>query len=40
MILVDLNQVMISNLMMNLQGNQGAVDENLVRHMVFNSLRM
>ena len=40
MILVDLNQVMISNLMMNLQGNQGAVDESLVRHMVFNSLRM
>jgi hypothetical protein len=40
MILVDLNQVMISNLMMNLQGNAGQVNEDLVRHMVFNSLRM
>ena len=40
MILIDLNQVMISNLMVNLQGNAGAVDENLVRHMVFNSIRM
>jgi 5'-3' exonuclease len=39
MILVDLNQVMISNLMMNLKGTS-SVDENLVRHMVFNSLRM
>lgn len=39
MILVDLNQVMISNLMMNLQGSN-TVDEDLVRHMVFNSIRM
>lgn len=39
MILVDLNQVMISNLMMNLQGSN-SVDEDLVRHMVFNSIRM
>jgi hypothetical protein len=38
MILVDLNQVMISNLMQNL--SQGApLNEDLVRHMVFNSLR-
>jgi hypothetical protein len=39
MILVDLNQVMISNLMMQLQGAT-KVDPNLVRHMIFNSLRM
>jgi len=39
MILVDLNQVMISNMMMNLQGAT-SIDENLIRHMVFNSLRM
>ena len=38
MILVDLNQVMISNLMQNM--SQGApLNEDLVRHMVFNSLR-
>ena len=39
MILVDLNQVMISNLMMQLQGAT-KVDPNLVRHMIFNSIRM
>jgi len=39
MILVDLNQVMISNLMMQLQ-SAPSVDRDLVRHMVFNSLRM
>lgn len=39
MILVDLNQVMISNLMVNLQG-ASSVDADLVRHMVFNSIRM
>lgn len=39
MILVDLNQVMISNLMMHMQG-ASSVDEDLVRHMVFNSIRM
>lgn len=39
MILVDLNQVMISNMMMHLQGASN-VDRNLVRHMIFNSLRM
>tara|TARA_R100000808_G_scaffold25055_2_gene61025 strand:- start:7863 stop:8732 length:870 start_codon:yes stop_codon:yes gene_type:complete len=41
MILVDLNQVMISNLMMQLGSNKNApIDEDLVRHMVLNSLRM
>ena len=41
MILVDLNQVMISNLMMQIGGKKNvAVEEDLVRHMVLNSLRM
>lgn len=39
MILVDLNQVMISNLMVHLVHNKDVVDEDLVRHMVLNSLR-
>jgi len=39
MILVDLNQVMISNLMVHLVHNHDVVDEDLVRHMVLNSLR-
>ena len=39
MILVDLNQVMISNLMMQIR-YASEVDENLIRHMVLNSLRM
>jgi hypothetical protein len=40
MILIDLNQVMISNLMMQI-GNHTNIDldENLLRHMVLNSLR-
>jgi len=38
MILVDLNQVMISNLMMQ-PGITKHVDENMIRHMVLNSLR-
>ena len=41
MILVDLNQVMISNLMMQIGGKKNiAIEEDLVRHMVINSLRM
>ncbi len=41
MILVDLNQVMLSNLMMQIGGKKNVVlDENLIRHMVLNSLRM
>lgn len=40
MILVDLNQVMISNLMANLGAHtNAAIDENMIRHMVLNSLR-
>lgn len=38
MILVDLNQVMISNLMVT-PGIKQNVDENLIRHMVVNTLR-
>jgi hypothetical protein len=40
MILVDMNQVTISNLMMSIGSKKDDVDENLVRHMVLNSLRM
>ena len=38
MILVDMNQCMISNLMVQVKTSNG-LDENLVRHMVLNSLR-
>ena len=41
MILIDMNQVCISNLMMQIGSKrQNDVDENIVRHMVLNSLRM
>ena len=40
MILVDLNQVMISNLMASLHGHHNVeIQEDLIRHMVLNSLR-
>jgi len=40
MILVDLNQVMISNLMMQLGNHTNVeIEPNLIRHMVLNSLR-
>lgn len=40
MILVDLNQVMISNMMAQIGNHQNmALDENMLRHMVLNSLR-
>jgi 5'-3' exonuclease len=39
MILVDMNQVCISNLMVSLNSTNTQVDEGLVRHMVLNSLR-
>jgi len=38
MILVDLNQVMISNVLQQI-GTSGDLDENLFRHMILNSLR-
>lgn len=41
MILIDLNQVMIANMMMQIGNHHNAqVDENMLRHMVLNSLRM
>ena len=41
MIIVDLSQVMLSNIMMQLGNHTNAqVDENMVRHMVLNSLRL
>jgi len=40
MILTDLNQVMISNMMMQIGNHLNAeVDENMLRHMVLNSIR-
>lgn len=40
MILIDLNQVLISNLMQQIGSNPKIqLDENLIRHMVLNSLR-
>ena len=40
MIIVDLSQVMLSNLMMQLGNHTNAqVEENMIRHMVLNSLR-
>jgi hypothetical protein len=40
MILLDLNQVMIANLMMQIQGGKATLQEDLVRHMVLNSIRL
>ena len=39
MILIDLNQVMISNMMAQLGGTSRGVSEDLVRHMILNSIR-
>ena len=40
MIIVDINQIMISNLMVQISGrNAVELNEDLVRHMVLNSLR-
>ena len=40
MILLDLNQVMISNLMMQLQRNNDEIEETMIRHMILNSIRL
>ena len=40
MILLDLNQVMISNLMIQIQGGKVDLNEDLIRHMVLNSIRL
>ena len=40
MLLIDLNQVMIANLMMQLGNHKNAqVDENMLRHMIINTIR-
>jgi hypothetical protein len=40
MILVDFNQIMIANLMMQLGNHKNAeLDENMLRHMILNSIR-
>ena len=40
MMILDLNQVMISNLMMSLRAGQvGEIEENLIRHFILNSIR-
>ena len=39
MIVLDLNQVMISNLMMSLGGHKIVMDENVLRHMILNTIR-
>lgn len=40
MILLDLNQVMISNLMIQIQGGKADLQEDLIRHMILNSIRL
>ena len=40
MILVDLNQVLLSGLMAQISNKKVKLDENLVRHMILNILRM
>lgn len=40
MILVDLSQVMVSTIMAQLNGKQADIDEELLRHMVLNTIRM
>ena len=40
MIILDLNQVMISNLMVQIGNHTNAsVDENMFRHMILNTIR-
>lgn len=40
MILIDLNQVMIANLMVQIGNHKNAqLDENMLRHMILNSIR-
>jgi hypothetical protein len=41
MIIIDMNQIAVANLMMNLKmNNSKTIDENMVRHMILNSIRM
>lgn len=40
MLLIDLNQIVLSNLMMQIGSGKIKLEENLIRHMVLNTLRM
>ena len=41
MILVDMNQISLASMMMHLHMSKSKeIDENMVRHMILNSLRM
>ena len=40
MILIDMNQISVASLMMHLHMNRGEVEEDMVRHMILNSVRM
>ena len=40
MILVDMNQISLASLMMSLHMNKGELDDEMVRHMILNSVRM
>tara|TARA_B100000085_G_scaffold201268_1_gene184796 strand:- start:638 stop:1477 length:840 start_codon:yes stop_codon:yes gene_type:complete len=40
MILVDMNQISLASLMMHLHMNKGELEEEMVRHMILNSVRM
>lgn len=39
MFVIDLNQVILSNIMMSMTKGAGEIDENLIRHFVLNSIR-
>ena len=40
MILIDMNQLSVASLMMHLHMNRGELEEDMVRHMILNSVRM
>ena len=40
MIIVDMNQISVASLMMHLHMNKGELEEDMVRHMILNSVRM
>ncbi len=40
MIIIDMNQISLASLMMHLHMNKGELEEDMVRHMILNSVRM
>ncbi len=40
MIIIDMNQIAVASLMMHLHMNKGELEEDMVRHMILNSVRM